>query len=298
MPDGGHVVWRTAQDGVRLRFGWWGEDGAKGTVLLFPGRTEYLEKYGKLIPNLTEAGFAVVSVDWRGQGLSDRLDKDERLGHVPKFTDYQLDVGEMVALAHEVGLPSPWFLIAHSMGGCIGLRALVSGLPVERAVFSAPMWGIEMPAYARPLAYLIPPIARILKQETSFAPGTKPSNYVTDTAFDENMLTTDRETFDWLAEHAMAEPEFALGGPSVQWVGSATQENDALHALPRPKIPVLTFVGSREEIVSVPSIRKLHADWPSARLRVVEGAKHEIMMERKPLRDRFLQETLAFFTAG
>ena len=40
------AYWAHAADGVRLRVGHL-SDGPCGTVLLLPGRTEYLEKYGE-----------------------------------------------------------------------------------------------------------------------------------------------------------------------------------------------------------------------------------------------------------
>ncbi|MDJ0640222.1 MAG: alpha/beta hydrolase [Paracoccaceae bacterium] len=296
-PCNAQVVFRETEDGVRLRLGWWAPENPKGTVYLFHGRTEYIEKYGKVVRDVTNAGWAVITLDWRGQGLSDRLEEDERLGHVTKFSEYQHDVHAVQSLANEVGLPSPRVLVAHSMGGCIGLGALCARLDVERAVFSAPMWGIEMPTYARPLTYILPPVARILKTEKAYAPGTRPTNYVSDTGFDENMLTTDPDTYAWLGSHAASAPEFALGGPSVQWVGEATLENDRLYRLPRPPIPVLTFVGTQEMIVSVSAIERMHADWESGELRVIQGAKHEVMMEAPAMRNRFLSETLEFFSA-
>ncbi len=297
-PDGGQIVWREADDGVRLRLGAWVAPQAKGTVLLFPGRTEYIEKYGKIIEELMAESWSVAALDWRGQGLSDRLDDDTRLGHVAAFIDYQRDVAVLTNWVDELNLPGPRVLLAHSMGGCIGLRALVDGLAVTRAVFSAPMWGIRMPAYARPLTYVIPPVARILKRENVFAPGTTPTNYVTETGFETNMLTTDRETYEWLGRHASSAPEFALGGPSVQWVGSATREIDRLFAAQRPSVPCLTFVGSDEQVVSIDAIRKFHADWTAGELRMVDGARHEVMMEAPPIRKRFLSEMLEFFAAS
>ncbi len=293
-PPGGQIVWRRASDGIRLRLGGWAADDAKGTVLLLPGRTEYIEKYGKTIRHLNNAGWAVATLDWRGQGLSDRLDADARLGHVIDFRDYQRDVAELVTFADDAGLPGTRAMIAHSMGGCIGLRTLCNGINILGAVFSAPMWGIEMPAYARPFTYLLPPLARLVAKETRFAPGTKPGNYIVETAFDENMLTNHPDTYDWLAEHAKAAPEFALGGPSIQWVGAATLENNRLRRLPRPNLPVLTFVGSLEKIVSIKAIKRLHANWPSGELRIVQGVKHEVMMEAPPARDSFFTETLSF----
>ncbi|MCG6883974.1 MAG: alpha/beta hydrolase [Silicimonas sp.] len=298
-PKGAQVVWRHASDGVRLRLGAWRpEEDAIGTVLLYPGRTEYIEKYGKVIGELVAAGWAVATLDWRGQGHSDRLDDDARLGHVANFTDYQRDVAELTALVDELELPEPRMLLAHSMGGCIGLRSLCDGLAVDRAVFSAPMWGIQMPAYARPLTHVLPPVARMLKREKAFSPGTKPESYVTDTGFEENMLTSDRETYQWLATHAAAVPEFALGGPSVQWVGAATQEFARLFALPRPKLPVLTFVGTDEKIVLVDAIERFHRNWSEANLHYVDGARHEVMMEAPAIRTGFMRSMLEFFAAG
>ena len=295
-PAGGAIVWRSADADVRLRRAAWAPDAARGTVLQFPGRTEYIEKYGRVINDLNVAGWAVATIDWRGQGLSERLDDNAHLGHVIDFIDYQRDVTVLMDWVREQGMPTPFVLLAHSMGGCIGLRALVDGLDVNRAVFSAPMWGIQMPAFARPLTYVIPPVARFLKRENQFAPGTRPVNYITETGFRENMLTTDRETYAWLGEHAAAAPEFALGGPSVQWVGSATRELDRLFAAPRPDTPTLTFVGTDEQIVSIDAIHRLSRDWPSSEVRVVDGARHEMMMEAPSIRQRFMSETLEAFS--
>ena len=125
-PADGAAYWLTASDGVRIRIGVWqaapGVD-VRGTVLLFCGRTEYVEKYGRTAAELAEAGYHTIAIDWRGQGLADRLTHDPMSGHVHRFTDYQNDVAAMVQAATDLDLPKPWFLLGHSMGGGIGLRA-------------------------------------------------------------------------------------------------------------------------------------------------------------------------------
>lgn len=297
-PDDAVPIWRTASDGVRLRLAYWPGAGSKGTVLLFPGRTEHIEKYGRVVHDLAQNGYATITIDWRGQGFSDRLLGDASLGHVGDFPDYQHDVAEMVAAAREAGLPEPWYLLAHSMGGSIGLRALVEGLPVRRAVFSAPLWGIKLPIAMRPLPFLLPPIYRLVGKHETYAPSTRPANYAAETDFADNQLTTDPEIYADYTRHAVAEPAFAMGGPSVHWVGRAAVEGRALARLPRPALPVLTFLGEDETVVSTAAIHRLHADWPSASLRMVPDARHELMMEAPPSRDVFFRETLAFFQAG
>jgi lysophospholipase len=47
-PEGSSAYWVEATDGIRLRVGVFPtQKQARGTILLFPGRTEYIEKYGK-----------------------------------------------------------------------------------------------------------------------------------------------------------------------------------------------------------------------------------------------------------
>ena len=146
-PPGGRAVWLHAADGVRLRAGVWA-GGAKGTVILLPGRTEYIEKYGRAAGDLVARGWSIVTVDWRGQGLADRLRCLIRCWAMwAMFADYQRDLDAVLALARADGLPEPLMLMGHSMGGCIGLRALYRDLGFRAAAFSAPMWGILMTAW-------------------------------------------------------------------------------------------------------------------------------------------------------
>lgn len=124
-PQGSRAYWLRTCDGVRLRVGCFGH-GARGTVLCFPGRTEYVEKYSKLACRLVAAGFRLLVIDWRGQGLADRLLGNPALGHVERFADYQKDVAALSAFATARQMPRPWYLLAHSMAapsGCAPCRA-------------------------------------------------------------------------------------------------------------------------------------------------------------------------------
>jgi len=87
-PDTGLAHWIETSDGKKLRVAHWTVEGAKGTVLLFPGRTEYVEKYGITAAELARRGLAVMAIDWRGQGLADRLLPDPLVGHVETFSDW------------------------------------------------------------------------------------------------------------------------------------------------------------------------------------------------------------------
>lgn len=296
-PADGSARWLVAEDGVRLRAVAWGREARAGTVLLFNGRTEYAEKYGRVAADLLARGYATLTVDWRGQGLSDRLRTERSLGHVGRFADYQRDVAAMLAHARELGLPEPWFLLAHSMGGAVGLRSLMHGLPVRAAVFSAPMWGIQMTAALRPVAWSVSSVSRAIALSHLLTPGQEPVSYLLHCDFADNTLTGDRETFEWLRGHLSAERALALGGPSLHWLNEALREMRRLMLAPAPDVPALAFVGTEEVIVDPARIRRRLADWPGSRLVTVPTARHEVLMETPAIRSRVLGEIAEHFAA-
>lgn len=296
-PKDGEAVWTHAADGVRLRIGCWRPpEAARGTVFVFPGRTEYAEKYGRIAADFAAAGLATLTIDWRGQGLSDRLTDDEMSGHVHLFSDYQMDVAAMCEAAETLDLPKPWFLLAHSMGGCIGLRAVMSGLPVMAATFSAPMWGIYISRPLRPVAWSLSWGSRGIGLDHAYAPGTVSTSYVMTEPFETNKLTTDKDSYDYMIRQVEADPRLGLGGPSLRWLYEALRETRALARLPAPDLPCLTMLGTQEDIVDTVRIQHRVAGWPEAQLTMVEGARHEVLMEGPETRRRLTGDITDFFS--
>ena len=295
-PAGGRAVWLTASDGARIRAGLWAE-GEKGTVLLFPGRTEYIEKYGRAAADLRARGYATLAIDWRGQGLAQRAYDDRLIGHVGDFAEFQRDVDALLALAEREGLPKPYYLLCHSMGGCIGLRALMRGLPFRAAAFSAPMWGISMAAWMRPLAHILGHLAGPFGQAHRYAPGTGGETYVITSPFQGNVLTTDPEMWNYMSRQVAAHPDLALGGPSLGWLHAALRECGALAAMPAPKTPAVTALGTAEKVVDVAPIHLRMAGWSNGRLDLYPGAEHEVPMETPDHRARFFDSCAALFDA-
>jgi lysophospholipase len=295
-PPEADCVWLRA-GAARIRVASW-KSGARGTVLLLPGRTECIEKYGRAAGDLVARGFSVITTDWRGQGLADRALPDRATGHVGDFSEYQQDLDAMMAEARRVGLPQPYFLMAHSMGGCIGLRGLMRGLPVKAAVFSAPMWGIAMAAWLRPVASLVSALAAPLGLITRYAPSTSAQTYLLQAPFEGNVLTSDRAMWDYMRRQVADVPELALGGPSIGWLKAALHECAALAAMPAPALPAICAVGTAEKVIDVPPVHLRMAAWSNGQLDLYPGAEHEIMMESPATRNRFFDRAAALFEAN
>ncbi|MBL9074137.1 MAG: alpha/beta hydrolase [Tabrizicola sp.] len=279
-----------------MRLAWW-KAGDRGTVLLLPGRTECIEKYGRAAGDLVTRGFSVITIDWRGQGLADRALPDRREGHVGDFAEYQQDLDAMLAEAVRQDLPQPFYMIAHSMGGCIGLRGLMRGLPVRAAAFSAPMWGIAMAAWLRPVASVVSALAGPLGLVNRYAPSTSAETYLLQAPFAGNVLTTDREMWGYMRRQVAEVPELALGGPSIGWLKAALHECAALAVLPAPKVPAICAIGTAEKVVDVPPVHLRMAGWANGQLDLYPGAEHEIMMEGPAVRARFFDRAAALFEA-
>lgn len=289
--------WAMTPNGVRIRVARLGT-GPKGTVLLLPGRTEFVEKYGPAGRALAELGYGTACVDWRGQGLADRFLSDLATGHVHRFDEYQEDLEALCDALPTMGLVGPLVMLAHSMGGSIGFRAMHRGLALRAVVFTGPMWGIVLSPFMRPFARTISRVSRPLGLGARYAPGTVAETYVLRTGFEENQLTSDPAMFAWMQRQVAMHPELALGGPSIAWVDEALAEIAAQRRMPSPDLPCLTVVGSEEKIIDLRAVHARMARWPTGKLEVVQGARHEVMMETPARREAFFQMAGDLFDAA
>lgn len=298
-PPGGVAHWLTTSDDVRIRIGHWCPDGtAKGTVLMFPGRTEYIEKYGHVARELVARGYAMLAIDWRGQGLADRPLPERDIGYVAQFIDYQKDIAAALRATRKLDLPRPFHLLAHSMGGSIGLRSVMEGLPVQTCAFTAPMWGIQMAPIMRPIGMAMVYSGKKLGFGENLVPNSRLESYVLNQAFDGNTLTTDVPMYQLMRDQLTAHPELGLGGPSLHWLGEALSETDHLAERSSPDMPCITFLGSHEQIVDPQRIRNRMNNWPRGTLEIVDGAQHEVLMDTPTTRKSVFDRLEALFSNG
>jgi lysophospholipase len=300
---GGTADFPVMPDGVRIRIARFPArtESPAGTVLMLPGFTEFIEKALESIGELTARGYGVVTLDWRGQGLSDRLAPNRRMGHIADMGHFLNDLEEVLRLTRFNELPGPHILYGHSMGGHLALRAMHDhpGL-FNRAVLSAPMAGIETGAWPKYVAYGLARTAVGLGFGQFYVPGTGPysDKY---RGFEGNPLTSDPVRFARIHAQIDANPEVALGGPSYEWFYSALR---SLKLVNRPSylskitIPVLILSAEHEWIVSNAAQRKVAAMLPDCRLVTCAGARHELLLERDEVRRAVWAEIDGFLAEG
>jgi lysophospholipase len=290
VPDGGVAGALTTRDGVKVRFARWpAAADRKGTVCVFQGRTEFIEKYFEAVTDLRTRGFAVAALDWRGQGLSDRALADPRKGHVQRFSDYDLDLEVFMREVVLPDCPPPHFALAHSMGGAILIRAVHQGRRwFERIVLSAPMIALAGRAgQAMPRRTIR--LSRLLGMGQSYVPGGG-ATAVPSLPFAGNVLTSDPARYARTAKIVEAAPALGLGSPSVAWLDAAYAQMTAFAdpAYPRSLTqPMLIVAAGQDAVVSTPAIEQFAIRLRAGSHVVVPGARHELLMEHDQYRAQF-----------
>ncbi len=292
-PDGGAAHFVNTSDGTKIRFAIWA-GGKRGTVVFLPGRTEYIEKYGRTYADLVQRGFSVVSIDWRGQGLSDHIGGRNDLGDVVDFSDYQQDLAAVLNHAEVAALTGPRVLLSHSMGGCLALRHLLGQHDFKAAIFSAPMWNVIMPKGTRGPVSFITKIARAVGLGKLRVPTTNGDFYVLSAKFEGNELTTDPDQWEFMRQHIQEKPSLGLGGASMRWFRSALDEFARFRVETLPELPVLVMLGADETIVCPEAIQYLTPRFANAKLEIFDTARHEIWMETPEIQAKAWATTDAF----
>ena len=292
IPIGVSTGFIDVRKGLRLRYASWQPvlRERRGTVCIFPGRAEFIEKYFEVVGELRRRGFAVAVLDWRGQGGSSRLTRNPFKGHIDDFAQYEEDLAHFMKAVVLPDCPAPYYALAHSMSAMVLFSAATKrGCWFSRMVMTAPMVriaGLPMPeGVCRQLADGL----------TMFGFGKRPvpgdkTRFRQDQAFEGNTLTSDRERFMRNLSVLQAAPELAVEAPTIGWLKAAL---DAVQRVgrekfaPRIRVPVLMLAASDDHIVVSEAIEALSVRLRAGSQIVLRGARHEILQERDSIREQF-----------
>jgi lysophospholipase len=283
-------------DNITLRYArWLPPPSRKGTVCVFQGRAEFIEKYFETVRDLRARGFAVATLDWRGQGLSDRALGDRQRGHVRDFYQYGVDLDAFMEQVVLPDCPPPIFALAHSMAGAILLRACHEGRRwFDRIVLSAPMIDLPRASYSM----FASPALKLLKlfgRRNAYVPVGDEQIAVRE-KFLGNILTSDPVRFARNAAILEAEPMLGLGRPTVGWADAALRAMKQFADPGYPaslRQPILIVAAGNDQVVSTPAIERFAGNLLAGAHLILAASRHEILHEQ----DQFRQQFWAAFDA-
>jgi acylglycerol lipase len=232
----------------------------KGMVVICHGGGEHSGRYQHVADRLTAAGYGVYAHDQRGHGES-----GGKPGMIDRMGNATADLGTVVGKAREkAGDEKPVFLLAHSLGGCVGLQyALDNPGALDGLVLSAPLakLGAANPAQlvAARVVSVVAPGTSVFKVDSS----TVSRDEAVVKAYDEDPLVLHK----------------GLPARTVTEVASAIRGFEK--RLPRLEVPLLVMVGDADRLVPPDAARMVEELAGSEDKEIIEyhGLFHEILNE-------------------
>lgn len=293
VPSGAVIGTFAGYDGAPLRYARFEATRGprRGTACVFGGRTEFIEKYFEVIADLRRRGFAVATMDWRGQGGSHRTLPDRHKGHITSYSEFDRDLANFMREVVLPDCPPPYMALAHSMGGHILVRnAATQSTWFSRMVLSAPMIRLHpvqlgrFGALARPMAE----IACLLRQGERYLPGSE--GWHAPEPFDANVVTSDKVRYGRNCAVLEAAPELALGGPTFAWLRATLRSVAEINEPTFPRrinVPLLVFIAGRDTVVLPQAAEDFASRLKVGTHVILANSKHEILQETDDVRGRF-----------
>jgi lysophospholipase len=298
-----NFIWGSfaAADGAILRWGHLPVRDARIECIMVGGFGEFIEKQFETVRDLASRGIAVWCLDWRGQGRSMR---PRRLPTRPRARKFDQDARDLAdfAAAKLTG-ERPRLLLAHSMGGAIGLLCLRRHPRLfDAAILSSPMVGLRTGKLPPTLLRVITRPARAAGLGVCFIPGAGKWRPDRIPSPERSPVSTDAERCRIRHAWFSVEPDLRLDEATYGWVDSAL----ALVARIRKpeflagiRTPVLMASPGREKVVSPAAQRRAAHLLPDCTLVELPESKHDPFLEHDRVRaywfdciDRFVAERL------
>ena len=287
----------TNSEGADIRYASLKPEGeARGRIVLLPGFRESIEKYFEAAEEFRAKGLEVWMMDWRGQGGSERyLPNPEKAHH----EGYDEQIKTLHQLTQKV-IPQdgkPLMMLAHSMGGHLGLRYAQEHPGVfDSLMLTAPMIDIVTGPLPVTLARQIAKFAKAGNYLDKYVPGgcdwTESRNQ-----FAGNDKTSDPKRFQEWVDFCKAGGAGRIGDPTYGWVYHTFKSIDILSDesyLKSIRTPVLMATSGKDTIVSVKAQDRAEKLLPNCRRVHIADAKHEIMHERDELRKQWMSRVFDF----
>ncbi len=294
----------TGNAGVRLHYSVYDNPG-KPLLMVAPGRMEAAFKYREVAMDFWHQGYQVVILDHRGQGLSQRFFNQPNVGHMD---DYDKAADDLITLTQRCQRPGqPVFVLGHSMGGSIVLRALqLQPQLYQAAAVLAPMLSLNLgvPTW---LAKLITGFRAWLDQlywhRQKRVPGfvSKSRQEYRDSGFVGNHLTSSQVRYQAFRQLYREVPRLQLGGPSAGWIYQSLKMMQQIqNQYQKICRPLLMLTAGQEMVVTAKGQDQLRQKMQRAgqpiQWLLMDHSHHEILEESDPIRSAAISSILRHFT--
>lgn len=287
--DGVPISWRAFPPSNGGSF-----QSARALVIL-NGRSEFMRKYAELVYDFQNRGYAIYLMDHRGQGESGRMLSESQIGYVQNFSDYVDDFGTFLNEVVLKDSPSEIHVLGHSMGGTIAtIYAMEHPTAFKSMALSAPMYLPNLGKYSECMALAIAGFMNFIGKGTDLAPGRTLDEWKN--SFEVNSVTHSPARFGYAQELLYAHPDNALGGPTFRWVQEAIRGGQWIRKnAEKLTTPVRILQAGDDQVVVSVYENEVCGKAKTCDLQVIDGARHEMLMESDTYRNRAVGYVMDWF---
>ena len=277
-PKNIHAFYLAMNDNKKIRVFFWKLKENRGTILLQQGHNEFIEKYYETIQNFIDRGFNVVCFDWRGQGLSDRMTKNEHKQYIESFNIHDDDLTFIIDNLIKKELPGPLIGVGHSMGGCLMLSSLKNNeKKFDGMILSAPMLGFKFNILINIIVFF----SNLFLSDDDYLFGSKP-NLGKETPFNENELTNDKFRYERTLRLVRKNPKVRLWGITNLWAKAVKTRLRLLKNakwIEKIELKILIINSVEDKVVSPQFVQNYGKRIKNSILINFKNCGHEIFME-------------------
>lgn len=246
-------------------------DNSKGTAFLLHGYLDHSGLMKNIIALLLSMQFSVATYDLPGHGLS----SGEHVA-IGNFSEYAVVLDDFINLFAS-RLPTPHHLIGHSTGCAVTYEYLHknTGIKLDRIIFLAPLvhtnhWLLSKIGYMLAEA-VVDKVPRKIKENTS----------------DQNYL-------EFLARDPLQSQSIPL-----KWAKAMYAWEDKIQDYPKIDQPLCIVQGEEDTVVDWRyNISFLKDKIGPIRIKLIPGAKHQLINERIDLRSKAFHEIRIYLEKG
>ena len=268
----------TTRDGLGLWLRRWRPRTPKGVLVVVHGLAEHSGRYVHVGDRFAERGYAVYAPDLRAHGRSPGL----RV-HVDRFDEFVADVAAVRARAGSECPGSPLFLVGHSQGGLVALRAtLLEPDDLSGTILSSPLLGVAPGARPKPLLRAASRLLAVVAPRSLFP-----------TRVDTRLLSRDPA----VGRAYDADPLVSHRASAGWYVSLLAAMADAHRRASSLRVPLLVMVSGDDAIVDPEAAAEWSRNAPAELVDFVrlEGFYHEMFNE--PDKERPFQQMDAWLAA-
>lgn len=285
-----------ARDGVRLSYHKISQ-GSKKLIFMMAGRTEPVSKYAEVVYDLKDLGYDFLLLDSRGQGLSERPLEDPQKGWVKSYKKYITDIEDVFMQLQIKDRYEEVVFLGHSMGGAIGLRfAEVHPKAFSKIVVNSPMIELKLDDKNETVVAAFMRLQILLGKGKDYIPDGGPTTE--EYPFENNRVTHSPARFEMARDLERNNTDLIMGSATNKWVLEGIKMGKKTYKKRRKlfKTPMMLFQAGIEHFSRYKRQDKICAQHPKCTKIKVEGAKHEVLMEKDEFRQPVIDKIKAFLS--